>query len=127
MSSSDTYFQDMSAHALLNIATKGSFRGEKFENLAFLGYFSEDKRSSTTKVNNVFFIILNVYTLMGYIIFAFFTYILVATGGWQPLYSSACYLIWFVCFYGLLNSGVFRTLSNIQVVNYFQKKLHLHT
>ena len=84
MSSSDTYFQDMSAHALLNIATKGSFRGEKSENLAFLSYFSEDKRSSTTKVNYVFFIILNVYTLMGYIIFAFFTYILVATGGWQP-------------------------------------------
>ena len=50
----DTYFQDMSAHTLLNIATKGSFRGEKSENLAFLGHFFQGKRSSTTKVNYVF-------------------------------------------------------------------------
>ena len=41
MSGSDTYFLEVSAHALVNIATKGSFRGKKFENLAFLGYFSE--------------------------------------------------------------------------------------
>ena len=27
----------------LDIATKGSFRGKKFENVAFLGYFSEGK------------------------------------------------------------------------------------
>ena len=39
----DTYFLDVSAHALVNIATKGYFRGKKFENLAFLGYFSEAK------------------------------------------------------------------------------------
>ena len=43
MSGLDTYFLDMSAHALLNMATKGSFRGKKSENLAFLGYFSEGK------------------------------------------------------------------------------------
>ena len=39
----DIYFQDMSEHALLNIVTKGSFRGKKSKNLAFLGYFSEGK------------------------------------------------------------------------------------
>ena len=43
MSGLDIYFQDMNEHALLNIATKGSFRGKKSENLAFLGYFSEGK------------------------------------------------------------------------------------
>ena len=43
MSGLDINFLDMSAHALLNIATKGSFRGKKFENVAFLGYFSEGK------------------------------------------------------------------------------------
>ena len=43
LSDLDTYFLDVSAHALLNIATKGSFRGKKFENLAFLGFFSEAK------------------------------------------------------------------------------------
>ena len=43
MSGLDIYFLDMSAHDLLNLATKGSFRGKKFENLAFLGYFSERK------------------------------------------------------------------------------------
>ena len=40
----DTYFLEMSAHALLKIATNGSFRGKKkSENLAFLGYLSEAK------------------------------------------------------------------------------------
>ena len=43
MSGLDTYFLDVSAHALLNIGTKGSFRGKQFENFAFLGYFSEVK------------------------------------------------------------------------------------
>ena len=43
MSGLDKYFQDMSAHALLNIATKVSFRGKRPPNLAFLGYFSEGK------------------------------------------------------------------------------------
>ena len=35
MSGLDTYFLEVSAHVLLIIATKGSFRGEKSENLAF--------------------------------------------------------------------------------------------
>ena len=39
MSGLDTYFLDVSAHALVNIATKSSFRGKKFENLAFLRLF----------------------------------------------------------------------------------------
>ena len=43
MSGLDTCFQDTSAHALLNITAKGSFRGKKSENLAVLGYFSEGK------------------------------------------------------------------------------------
>ena len=33
----DIYFLDVSAHALVNITTKGSFRGKKFESLALLG------------------------------------------------------------------------------------------
>ena len=37
MPSLDTYFLDVSAHALVNITTKGFFRGKKFESLAFLG------------------------------------------------------------------------------------------
>ena len=41
MSGLDAYFLEVSAHALLKIANKGSFRGEKSENLAFLGCFSE--------------------------------------------------------------------------------------
>ena len=41
MSGFDAYFLEVSAHALLKIATKGSFGGEKSENLAFLDYFSE--------------------------------------------------------------------------------------
>ena len=41
MSGLDTYFLEVSAHAFLKVATKGSFRGKKYENLAFLGYFSE--------------------------------------------------------------------------------------
>ena len=43
MSGLDTYFPEMSAHALLKAATKSSFRGKKSENLAYLGYFSEAK------------------------------------------------------------------------------------
>ena len=35
----DTYFLEVSAHALLKVATKRSFRGKKSKNLAFLGYF----------------------------------------------------------------------------------------
>ena len=43
MSGLDIYFLKVRAHALLKVATKGSFRGKKSENLAFLGYFSEEK------------------------------------------------------------------------------------
>ena len=39
----NTYILEVSAHALLKIATTGSFRGKKSENLAFLIYFSEAK------------------------------------------------------------------------------------
>ena len=35
----DTYFQEVSAHALLKVAKKGSLRGRKSKNLAFLAYF----------------------------------------------------------------------------------------
>ena len=38
-----TYFLEVSAHALLKVATKGFFRGKKYKNLAFFGYFSEAK------------------------------------------------------------------------------------
>ena len=40
MSGLETYFLNVSSHALLKIATKGSFRGKKCQNLAFLDYFS---------------------------------------------------------------------------------------
>ena len=43
MSGLDIYFQDISEHVLLNIATKGSFRGKNSKNLAFLGFFSKGK------------------------------------------------------------------------------------
>ena len=43
MSSLDTYFLEVSAHSLLKVATKSSFRGKKYRNLVFLGYFSEGK------------------------------------------------------------------------------------
>ena len=36
----DTYFLEVSVHALLKVATKRSFRGKKSKNLAFLVYFS---------------------------------------------------------------------------------------
>ena len=44
MSGLDTYFLEVSAHALLKAATKSSFRGKKSENVALLGYFSESKK-----------------------------------------------------------------------------------
>ena len=41
---SDSYSLEVSSHALLKVATKGSSRGEReYENEAFLGYFSETK------------------------------------------------------------------------------------
>ena len=43
MPSLDTYFLEVSAHALLQVATKSSFRGKKYRNLGFLAYFSDDK------------------------------------------------------------------------------------
>ena len=49
----DTYFLEVSAHALLKVATKGSFRRKKCENLAFLDYFCETKRRSPTKKTEV--------------------------------------------------------------------------
>ena len=39
----DTYFLEVSAHALLKVATETSFNGKKSENLAFLGYFFRSK------------------------------------------------------------------------------------
>ena len=39
----DTYFLELSAHALLKIATETLFSGKKSENLAFLGYFFRSK------------------------------------------------------------------------------------
>ena len=39
----DTYFLAVSAQALLRVPTKDSFRGNKSENLAFLGYFFSNK------------------------------------------------------------------------------------
>ena len=43
MSGLDTYFLEVSAHALLKAAPKSSLRAKKSQNLAFLGYFSEAK------------------------------------------------------------------------------------
>ena len=43
LSGLDTYFLEVSAHALLKATTKSSLRGKKSENLIFLGYFSEAK------------------------------------------------------------------------------------
>ena len=43
LSGLDTYFLEVSAHALLKATTKGFLRGKKSENLAILGYFSEAK------------------------------------------------------------------------------------
>ena len=51
----DTYFREVSAHALLKVATETSFNGKKSENLAFLGYFFRSKNGG---VWLVFFIIL---------------------------------------------------------------------
>ena len=39
----DTNFLEVSAHALLKVATETSFSGKKSENLAFLGYFFRSK------------------------------------------------------------------------------------
>ena len=39
LSGLDTYFLEISAHALLKVATKRSFRGKKSKNLALLDYF----------------------------------------------------------------------------------------
>ena len=43
MSGLDTYILEVSAHALLKVGTKASFRGKKSEHLGFFGYFSEAK------------------------------------------------------------------------------------
>ena len=39
----DTYFLEVSAHSLPKVATKIFFRGKKYKNLVFLGYFSDTK------------------------------------------------------------------------------------
>ena len=54
----DTYFLEVSAHALLKIATKVSFRGKKSKNLAFLGYFSEVKTEEYDYSKLCFFFII---------------------------------------------------------------------
>ena len=41
MSGLDAFFLEVSAHVFVKIATTGSYRGGKSENLAFLGYFSK--------------------------------------------------------------------------------------
>ena len=43
MSGLDTCFLEVSAHALLKVANKGSFRGRKSKNPGFLRYFLEAK------------------------------------------------------------------------------------
>ena len=39
MLGSNTYFLEVSAHVSMKVANKGSFRGKKSENLAFLRLF----------------------------------------------------------------------------------------
>ena len=50
----DTYFLEVSAHALLKVAAETSISGKKLENVAFLSYFLEAK----TEEYDFFFIIL---------------------------------------------------------------------
>ena len=38
-----SYFPEVSAQVSRKLAANSSFRGKKYENLAFLGYFSEAK------------------------------------------------------------------------------------
>ena len=60
-----TYFLEVSAHALLKVATKVSYRGKKCENLAFLGYFSEAKTEEYNYSKlSFFFIILERFYLV---------------------------------------------------------------
>ena len=51
MSSLDTCFMEVSAQALLKVATKSSFRGKKYRILAFLGYFYEGKNGAVQPKN----------------------------------------------------------------------------
>ena len=39
----------MSAHALLKVPIKGSLRGKKYKNLAFLGYFCETETEESNQ------------------------------------------------------------------------------
>ena len=50
MSSLDTYILEVSAHALLKVATKSSIRGKKYKHLTFLDYFGQKRRSATKKI-----------------------------------------------------------------------------
>ena len=54
MSGLDTYFLEVSAHALLKVGTKASFRGKKSEHLGFLAIFLKRKRRSMTRINCFF-------------------------------------------------------------------------
>ena len=122
MSGLDTYFMDMNAHTLPNIATKGSFGGKKIQKFSIFRLLFWRENGVVRPRWIMFFIILErswlarihdlrklVYVFL-YIYFGGYWWL--ANSG--PLYSSVCYLIWFVCFYNLLNSGVFRTLPNFQ-------------
>ena len=51
MSSLDTCFMEVSAQAFLKVATKSSFRGKKYRNLAFFGYFYDGKNGSVQPKN----------------------------------------------------------------------------
>ena len=62
-------------------------------------FFITLKRSYLDEIHNFRFL---------YIYFSGYWW-LVTSG---PLYSSACYLLLFVCFYDLLNNGVFRKFPN---------------
>ena len=92
MSGVDTYFLDVSAHALVNIAAKG--------------FFLKRKRSSTTKVNYVFFIILErsyfvqIHTFWKLVHVFFVHNILVAIGGMPP---AGHFTLVFATLFGLIH------------------------
>ena len=51
MSSLDTCFMEVSAQAFLKVVTKSSFRGKKYRNLAFFGYFHDGKNGAVQPKN----------------------------------------------------------------------------
>ena len=56
MSGLDIFFLEVSAYALLEVATETSFRGKKSENLGFLGYFSQVKTEECTSFLHTIFL-----------------------------------------------------------------------